>query len=90
MKASSPWEGGHPALLQQGGEGHGHAVHVEHGQQGQNVHARAGAAELGMAGLGEMGHHVPVRKAHLGYWVRILLDIRITIINRFWKASCAT
>ena len=63
----SPGEGGHPALLQQGGQGHGHAVHVEHGQEGEDIHVRGCAAELWVASLGEVGHYIPVREAHLGF-----------------------
>ena len=63
-----PGQGGHPALLQQGGQGHGHAVHVEHGQEGEDIHARGCASKLWVASLGEVGHNVPMGETHLGFW----------------------
>ena len=69
---SSPWKGGHPALLQQSGEGHGHAVHVEHGQEGEHVHPGGSTSKLWMASLCEVGNHIPVREADLSFGVSLI------------------
>ena len=84
-----PGQGGHPALLQQGGQGHGHAVHVEHGQEGEHVHPRGSTSKLWMASLCEVGNHIPVGEADLRFGVRLIFSY-VVIIYRFWKTSCAT
>ena len=63
----SPGEGGHPALLQQGGQGHGHAVHVKHGQEGEHIHPGASTSKLRVAGLSEVGDNIPVGEADLRF-----------------------
>ena len=68
----APGEGGHPTLLQQGGQGHGHAVHVEHGQEGEDVHPGGSTSKLWMASLGEVGNHIPVGEANLSFGVSLI------------------
>ena len=75
-----PGEGGHPALLQQGGQGHGHAVHVEHWQEGEDVHPRRSAAKLWVPSLGEVGDNVPMGETHLAF--KLLIFASDIIIDK--------
>ena len=75
-----PGQGGHPALLQQGGQGHGHAVHVEHWQEGEDVHPRGSAAKLWAPSLGEVGDNVPMGEAHLAF--KLLIFASDIIIDK--------
>ena len=57
---------------------------MEHGQEGEDVHARGSVPKLWMPSLGELGHNVPVGEANLGIVVRLIFLILMDISNRFW------
>ena len=55
---------------------------MEHGQEGEDIHARGSVPKLWVSSLGELGHNVPMGEAHLGFGVRLIFLILIS--NRFW------